>query len=113
MKTKEFNFTIKFGNGKYNNLDKNYNDYITKMLIDSDENIKTRLEVLSIIMDELIEIKEIDCFEEAKYRLTDGENTLSVMSDMIERNKHKSNLLWFLKKRIDEFIDEDFHNKFF
>jgi hypothetical protein len=110
---KEFNFTIKVGNGKYNKLDKNYNEYITRIISESNEEIKGRWEIYSIIMNELIEIKEIDCFEEAKYRLTDGENPLSVMNDMLERNKNKSNLLWFMKKRIDEFIDEDFYNKFF
>ena len=64
-------------------------------------------------MNELIEIKEIDTFEEAKYRLTDGENPLSVMSDLIERNKNKSNLLWFMKKRIDEFIKKSSLNSHF
>ena len=110
---KDFNITIKAGNGKFNNLDKEYNNLITLTMANVDSEIKLRWETYSIIMDELLNINKIDCFEEAKYRLTDGEDPNIVMLDMIDRNKNSSGLLWFIRKRLQEYIDEDFYNKFF
>lgn len=109
---KDFNITIKAGTGKFNNLDKEYNNLITLTMSDTDVDKKLRWEIYSIIMDELLKIDRIDCFEEAKYRLTDNEDPNLVMIDMIDRNKNSSGLLWFIRKRLQEFIDEDFYNRF-
>ena len=109
---KDFNITIKAGTGKFNNLDKDYNKFITLTMSDTDVDKKLRWEIYSIIMDELLKIDRIDCFEEAKYRLTDNEDPNLVMIDMIDRNKNSSGLLWFIRKRLQEFIDEDFYNRF-
>jgi hypothetical protein len=110
---KDFNITIKAGNGKFNNLDKEYNHLITLTMSDIDVDKKLRWEIYSIIMDELLNIDRIDCFEEAKYRLTDNEDPNLVMIDMIDRNKNSSGLLCLIRKRLQEFIDEDFYNRFF
>jgi hypothetical protein len=64
-------------------------------------------------MDELLNIKRFDYFEEAKYRLTDGENPNSVMMNMIDRTQNANGLLWLMRKRIQEYMDEDFYNKFY
>ena len=109
---KDFNITIKAGTGKFNNLDKEYNNLVTLTMSDTDVDKKLRWEIYSIIMDELLNIDRIDCFEEAKYRLTDNEDPNLVMIDMIDRNKNSSGLLWFIRKRLQEFIDEDFYNRF-
>lgn len=109
---KDFNITIKAGTGKFNNLDKEYNNLVTLTMSDTDVDKKLRWEIYSIIMDELLKIDRIDCFEEAKYRLTDNEDPNLVMIDMIDRNKNSSGLLWFIRKRLQEFIDEDFYNRF-
>jgi hypothetical protein len=109
---KDFNITIKAGTGKFNNLDKEYNNLITSTMANVDSETKLRWETYSIIMDELLNIDRIDCFEEAKYRLTDGEDPNKVMIDMIDRNKNTSGLLWFIRKRLQEYIEEDFYNRF-
>lgn len=109
---KDFNITIKAGTGKFNNLDKEYNNFITLTMTNVDAETKLRWETYSIIMDELLNIGMVDCFEEAKYRLTDGENPNVVLIDMIDRNKNASGLLWFIRKRVQEYMDEDFYNRF-
>ena len=110
---KDFNIRIKSGSGKHNNLDKEYNNYVLNIINNSDNQTKERWHIYSIIMDELVKINEIECFEEVKYRLTDGENPNYIMLDIINKNKNNSELLWFIKKRIDEYIDDDFYKLFF
>jgi hypothetical protein len=44
--------------------------------------------------------------------MTDGEDPNKVMVDMIDRNKNTSGLLWFIRKRLLEYIEEDFYNRF-
>lgn len=110
---KDINIKIKIGSGKYNNLDKEYNQFIKKTMMNLDEETKQRWETYSVIMDELININRIDCFEEVKYRLTDGEDPNKVMIDIINKNQNASTLLWFMRKRILEYIDEDFYNRFY
>lgn len=110
---KDINIKIKAGSGKFNNLDKQYNQFIKRTMLNIDEETKQRWETYSVIMDELININRFDYFEEAKYRLTDGEDPNSVMMDMIDRNKNTSGLLWLMRKRIQEYMDEDFYNRFY
>jgi hypothetical protein len=110
---KEINIKIKAGSGKFNNLDKQYNQFIKKIMSNVDEETKQRWETYSVIMDELININRFDYFEESKYRLTDGEDPNTVMIDMIDRTKNTSGLLWLIRKRIQEYMDEDFYNRFY
>lgn len=109
---KDFNITIRASSGKFNNLDKDYSKFITHTMATVDAETNSRWETYSIIMDELLNINKIDCFEEAKYRLTDGEDPNLVMIDMVDRNKNISGLLWFIRKRLQEYIDDDFYNRF-
>ena len=110
---KNFNIKIKADNSKFNSLDKEFNQLINQSLSDDDNDKKARWETYSVIMDELININEIASFEELKYRLTDGEDINKVMLYVINKHKNSSTLLWFIEKRIMEYIDEDFYNRFF
>jgi hypothetical protein len=56
----------------------------------------------------------MDYFDEVKYRLTDGENPNQVILDIINRDLDSVNgLVWLLKRRIEEYIEEDFIRRFY
>jgi hypothetical protein len=79
-----------------------------------DEEKQARWETYNLIVEVLTESTNIDYIKEIKYRLTDGEDPNKVMLDIIEReNDNIDGLAWFLKRRIEEYIDEDFFNRFF
>jgi hypothetical protein len=83
---KDFNITIRASSGKFNNLDKDYNKFITLTMTTIDTEKKLRWETY--------------------------EDPNLVMIDMIDRNKNVSGLLWFIRKRLQEYIEEDFYNRF-
>lgn len=105
-----YKITVK-SNKKYTVLDKAYRKLINDVLNVSEEN-KERWEYYNIIIDELIKNEKEEYFQELKYRLTDGENPNKVILDIINRDKELSNLMWFLVKRIEEYLEEDFYNRF-
>jgi hypothetical protein len=110
---KAFDFTIKIGAGSYSSLDKEYNHYIMNNLRTVPEEYYCRWETYNLIMEQLIKENKINVFEEVKYRLTDGEDPNMVMLDIIKREKNECGIIWLMKKRIEEYIDEDFFNRFY
>ena len=51
---------------------------------------------------------------EIKYRITDGEDPNIILLEIINRESEtEDGLIWFLKRRVEEYIDEDFFNRFF
>lgn len=109
----DFDFTIKSGSGKYSNLDKEYDKFLKKTLQTLDEEKLYRWETYNLIMEELIKEGKVSTFEEIKYRLTDGEDPNDVMLDVITRESNSSGLVWLMKKRIEEYKNEDFFNNFY
>lgn len=110
---RNFDFTIKGGSGNYTNLDKEYNNLLNEILRTTDDEIIYRWEIYNLIMEELLNLDKENIFEEIKYRLTDKEDPNNVMLDIIDRESNSSGLLWFIKKRIEEYIEEDFYNQFY
>ncbi len=108
----EFNFTIKAGSGKFNKLDRLYRDYVVNSIKGDNEGSIFRWEIYNIIMNELISIGKFDYFEEAKYRITDGENPNNVMLDMLDRVSGDNRLIWVMRDMIESFIEEDYINRF-
>ena len=109
----DLDFTIRDGSGTYSKLDKEYNNYINKTLRELDEDKGNRWDIYNLIMNELITLGLHTVFEEVKYRLTDGEEPNHIMLDVITREGKLSELSWFLKNRIEEYIEEDFYNRFY
>jgi len=109
----ELNFIIKSGSGKYSNLDKEYNKFLRNIILDLKDDMIYRWETYNLIMEELIKDNKVDTFEEVKYRLTDGENPNEVMLNIITREKNTNGLLWLMKKRIEDYIEEDFFSRFY
>lgn len=94
-------------------LDKAYNTYISNILDTIDEEKAGRWEIYELIIDEIKKDTKRDYIKEVKYRFSDGEDHNKVMLEIIDReNEIVNDLVWFLKKRIEEFIDEDYFNQF-
>ena len=108
------NLLIKANQGKKTILDRAYTKHINSIFETLDEEKESRWETYNVIMEELINDGKGIYFEEIKYRLTDGENPNSVMLDIINREPDtNSGLLWFLKKRIEEYIEDDYLRRFY
>ena len=111
---RDFNIVIKDGSGRYSNLDKEYSRFLGDTLKNiQDDNILYRWETYNLIMSELLELGRINLFNEVKYRFTDGEDPNVVMLDILERAPNVSGFLWLVRKRIEEYIDDDFENQFY
>lgn len=106
-------FKIKGGSGTYSKLDREYKNFINKTLRELDEDKGDRWDIYNLFMGELITLGLHTVFEEIKYRITDGENPNYIMLDVINRDGNFSELSWFLKNRIEGYIEEDYYNRFY
>jgi ribonucleotide reductase beta subunit family protein with ferritin-like domain len=106
MKAKKDN--LRANQGKHSALDKAYNKHVKEVLDTFDEEIQARWETYQIIFEELVKEGKEEYFNEIKYRLTDGEDPNQVILDIIDRDMDNMNgLIWFLKRRIEEYIQDD------
>lgn len=99
---------FKASQGKQSALDKAYNKHIKEVLDTVDEEIQARWETYNVIFEELIKEGKEQYINEIKYRLTDGEDPNHVILDILERDSDNiSGLVWFLKRRIEEYLIDD------
>lgn len=110
-----FDFIVKVGSGKKTLLDKEYTKLINNVISTSDEEKEGRWETYDLIIRELFPVDNGKYFEEIKYRLTDGEDPNHVILDIISRYKEfdLNYLVWSLKRRIEEYVEDDFFKRFF
>lgn len=107
-------FILRARQGKQTMLDKAYSRYINTVLETIDEEQEMRWETYNLIIEELINDNLLDYFEEIKYRITDGEEPSEVLLEIINRDPDRvSSLIWSLKRRLEQYIDEDYFNRFF
>ena len=107
-----FNFILKVGKGKDTVLDKAYS-HIVNGAINSSEAVQERWDVYNLIVTELAHLGDGKLFKEFKYRLTDGENANAILLDILLRIdcNDVSGMVWCLKRRVEEFKEEDFINE--
>ena len=106
-------FILRARRGKQTMLDKAYSKYINTVLDSIDEEQEFRWETYNLIIEELINDNCLDYFEELKYRITDGEEPSVVFLEIINRDPDRvSGLIWSLKRRVEEYVDEDFFKRF-
>lgn len=99
---------LRANQGKKSALDKAYNKHVKEVLDTVDEEIQERWETYQVIFEELVKEGKEAYFDEIKYRLTDGEDPNQVILDIIDRDMDNMNgLIWFLKRRIEEYIQDD------
>jgi hypothetical protein len=102
---------MKIKGAKNINLEKDFKNYIDNIQI-INNNLSERWDTYNLIIGELKTLGLEIIINEIKYRITDGENPNTVMLDIINRDLIGSNIIWVLKKRIEEFYEEDYLNQF-
>lgn len=106
MKAKKVNLGA--NQGKESVLDKAYKKHVKVVLDTEDEEIQARWETYQIIFEELVREGKEEYLNEIKYRLTDGEDPNQVILDIIDRdNDNIGGLIFFFKRRIEEYIQDD------
>lgn len=110
-----FDFIVKRDSGKISKLDKDYKELILDIVSMSDDERSCRWETYNLIIKEFFDIDDCKYFKEIKYRVTDGEDPNLVMLDIISRydSGELSALIWFLKRRIEEYVEDDFFRGFY
>ena len=107
-------FLLTPGHGKKSILDNAYNQHLNNVLKTIDEEEETKWETYSFIIELLISQGKQTYLQELKYRLSDGENPNAIILDIIQRYSDSVDaMVWFFKKRLEEYLEEDFYKKFF
>jgi hypothetical protein len=111
MNTK--NILFKSSSNRRTNLDKAYNSHIINLFEAMDEEKRARWEVYNLIIEVITEATKKDFMNEIKYRITDGDDPNKIMLDIIDRQPDVvDGLIWFLRKKVEEYMDEDFFGRF-
>jgi len=107
-------FIVNGNKGRSQILDKQYRKIINDVILTNNEEIEARWETYNLIIKEFFDIDDGEYFQEIKYRLTDGEDPNMVLLDIISRYSvnELSYLIWMLKRRIEDYIEEDFFKRF-
>ncbi len=101
------------GPNKDNILDKMFDRLIKETLKTINEENEDRWETYDLILYELKRECNYDTYDEIKYRLTDGENINEVFYDIILRGDYSSSLIWLFKTKIEDFMEEDYYDRFY
>lgn len=95
-------------------LDRAYKNHIFNTFIVFDEEEEERWEIYNLIVDSLSKNDKYNYIDEMKYRVTDGENLNEILLSFIERNVLEvDGLVWLLKRRIEEYLEDDFLKRFY
>ena len=106
-------FLLTANQGNRTALDKAYNNNMNSVLNSFDEEEENRWETYNLVISELMSQGNKNYFKEVKYRLTDGENPNEIILDIIDRaNDDASSLVWLLKRRIEEYVEDDYFKRF-
>lgn len=99
---------------KKTTLDKAYHKHIVNTLTSFNEEEEERWDTYNLILNSLIENDNYDYLTEMKYRVTDGENLNKILLNFINRNVIEiDGLVWLLKKRVEEYLEDDFIKRFY
>jgi len=106
-------FLLNPSHGKASKLDFEYHKHINKVIETLNDEEEERWEIYSVVIEQLINEGKGHYFKEIKYRLTDGENPNEIILDILEREADNlDGSTWFFKRRIEEYIEEDFFKRF-
>lgn len=98
---------------KKTTLDKAYYKHIKILHENINTETELRWETYEMIFQELFNEGKVECLNEIKYRLTDGEDPNDVILDVIGKYVDDVNaLIWFLKRRVEEYREEDYFKQF-
>ena len=106
-------FLLKNNKTKKSCLDKAYYKHINCMLDTLSEDEEIRWETYNLIVEFLIKQGDKNILQEIKYRITEGENPNSVILEIADRDSDNlDGLVWLFKKRLEEYLEEDYFNRF-
>jgi len=99
---------------KKTTLDKAYDKYVFETIKNHNEEVESRWETYNLIIDQLnIQYGNNTYNTEIKYRVTDGEDPNVVILDIISRGVDEvSGLIFLLKRRLEEYVEDDFYRRF-
>jgi hypothetical protein len=107
------NFLVTTCQTKKTRLDKLYYEHVNCLLNDLDEYEEIKWETYGLIIENLLNNGHKNVLKEIKYRMTDGENPNEIILDLIQRHSDTvDGVVWFLKRRVEEYLEEDFFKKF-
>jgi hypothetical protein len=107
-------FLFNSAHSKKSKLDKAYNEHLKNIIHSINEEEEGRWETYSVIIEQLVKQGKDNYLEEIKYRLTDGENPNEVILSIIEKESDNVDALtWFFKKRVEEYLEEDYFKRFY
>ena len=99
---------------KKTTLDKAYKKHMVNILNSFDEEEESKWETYSMIVNSLSKVKNENILQEIKYRLTDEENINDILLSIIDRHVLEvDGLVWFLKKRLEDYLEDEFLKKFY
>jgi hypothetical protein len=108
------NFLITTCQTNKTRLDKLYYEHINCLLNNLNEEEEIKWETYGLIIENLVNHGHKNILKEVKYRMTDGENPNEIFLDIIQRHSDTlDGMVWFLKRRVEEYLEEDFYKKFF
>jgi len=108
------NFLVTTCQTKKSRLDKVYYEHINNLLSGLNEEEEIKWETYGLVIENLLNQGHKNVLKEVKYRMTDGENPNEIILDLIQRHSDTvDGMVWFLKRRIEEYLEEDFYKKFF
>lgn len=108
------NFLVTTCQANKTRLDRLYYQHINCLLSNLDEDEEIKWDTYSLIIENLLNQGHKNILKEVKYRLTDGENPNEIILDIVQRHYDSvDGLIWFLKRRVEEYLEEDYYKKFF
>ncbi len=100
--------------GKNSTLNKAYYNHINNLFETLDEEILLRWETYELIIDELLKEGKKEILNEIKYRITDGEDPNDIIIEILDRySDDMTSLIWFLKRRVEEYREDDYLRNFY
>lgn len=108
------NFLVGGNHGRKSRLDKLYYEHVSNLLQDIDEYEEIKWDTYGLIIESFINQGFNNVFKEVKYRMTDGENINKIILDLIDRYSDSvDGVVWHLKKRVENYLEEDYYKEFF
>ena len=108
------NFLIMTCQTNKTRLDKLYYEHVNCLLNNLNEEDEIKWETYGLIIENLVNQGHKNVLKEIKYRITDGENPNEIILDIVQRYSDTvDGMIWFLKRRVEEYLEEDFYKKFF
>lgn len=91
--------------GKFTLLDKEYKEDFDKRTEKAINNVEhEKCELQDMIMKQLMNENEITLIYETKYRVTNGEDPMSVLLEIFKRREDLRSLMWMQERRVEEHV---------